>query len=196
MQLNGYTLKFYGDFEKTHILKVYEGSVRRATLPISIENDIFEEANKFIPYFEDINGDGHPDLFVPHSKDTNLNFRYAVFLWNNKASMFTDIGVLNDLANIKVNTDQNTVSSSMLIRTVIEEAKPNIPEIYTTEKIFTEYKIIDDVFVKYNEISLTYYSETDIYCYSIYEYDIETKTLECVEERWLSEEKADEITIP
>jgi hypothetical protein len=196
MQLNGYTLKFYGDFEKTHILKVYEGSVRRATLPISIENEIFDEANKFIPYFEDINGDGHPDLFVPHSKDNNLDFRYAIFIWDNKVSMFTDTGVLNDLANINVNIDQNTVSSSMLIRTVIVDEQPNLPEIYTTEKVFEEYKFIDGTCVKYKEISLTYYSETDIYCYSTHEYNSETKEFECLDEQWLSEEKASEITIP
>lgn len=196
MQLNGYTLKFYGDFDKTHILKVYEGSVRRATLPISIENEIFDEANKFIPYFDDVNGDGHPDLIVPHSYDANSNFRYAVFPWNNASSMFTNTNVLNDLANITVNTDQNTVSSSMLIRTVVAEEQPNIPEIYMSEKIYTEYKLIEGSFVKYMQRSLTYYSETDIYCYSTYEYNNETKEFECLDERWLSEEKAADINIP
>ena len=135
MQMGEYTLKFYGDMEKTRVLKVYEGSIRRASLPLSVENEIFDEANKLAPYLEDVNGDGHPDLFVPHSKDNNLDFRYAVFIWDNKNAMFTDTGVLGDLANIDVDLNENTVTSKMLLRTVIAEAQPNLPEEYESKNV-------------------------------------------------------------
>ena len=196
MQLSEYTLKFYGDLEKTHVLKVYEGSIRRATVPLSVENEIFDEANKLIPYLEDVNGDGHPDLFVPHSKDNNLDFRYAVFTWDNETAMFTDTGVLSDLANIEVDLNESTITSKMLLRTVIAEAQPNLPEEYELKNVYTEYKLIDGAFVAFKELSLTYFSETDIYCYSIYEYNSETKELEYVDEQWMDAEKAQGITLP
>jgi hypothetical protein len=196
MQMGEYTLKFYGNLEKTHVLKVYEGSIRRATLPISVENEIFDEANKLIPYLEDVNGDGHPDLFVPHSKDNNLDFRYAVFVWDNKSSMFTDTGVLGDLANIKIDLNENTVTSKMLLRTVVAEAQPNLPEEYESKNVYNEYKLINGTFVAYRKLSLTYYSETDIYCYSIFEYNSETKELEYFDEQWMDAEEAKNITLP
>ena len=196
MQLNEYTLKFYGDLEKTHILKVYEGSIRRATVPLLVENEIFDEANKLMPYLEDVNGDGHPDLFVPHSKDNNLDFRYAIFIWDNNSSMFTDTGVLCDLANIDVDLNENTVTSKMLLRTVVAEAQPNLPEEYELQNVYTEYKLADGAFVEYRKLSLTYYSESDIYCYSIYEYNSETKELECFDEQWMDAEEAKNITLP
>ena len=196
MQLNEYTLKFYGDFEKTHVLKVYEGSIRRATVPILVENEIFDEANKLIPYLDDVNGDGHLDLFVPHSKDNNLDFRYAIFTWDNNSSMFTDTGVLYDLANIDVDLNENTVTSKMLLRTVVAEAQPNLPEEYELKNVYTEYKLIDGAFVSYRELSLTYYSESDIYCYSIYEYNSESKELEYLDEQWIDAEDAQNITLP
>ena len=196
MQLSEYTLKFYGDLEKTHILKVYEGSIRRATLPISIENEIFDEANKLIPYLDDVNGDGHPDLFIPHSKDNNLDFRYAIFTWDNESEMFTDTGVLGDLANIEVDLNENTITSKMLLRTGVTESQPNLTEEYELKNVYTEYKLADGAFVEYRKLSLTYYSESDIYCYSIYEYNSETKELEYFDEQWMDAEEAKNITLP
>ena len=196
MQLSEYTLKFYGDLEKTHILKVYEGSIRRATLPISIENEIFDEANKLIPYLDDVNGDGHPDLFIPHSKDNNLDFRYAIFTWDNESEMFTDTGVLGDLANIEVDLNENTITSKMLLRTGVTESQPNLTEEYELKNVYTEYKLADCAFVEYRKLSLTYYSESDIYCYSIYEYNSETKELEYFDEQWMDAEEAKIITLP
>ena len=194
-QLNGLTLKFYGDLKEIKLLKVYDGSTRRATLKISVDKAILEEAHTFQPYLDDLNGDGHLDLIVPHSKDDNQDFRYAAFLWDRNSSMFTDSGALNDIANISLNTDTGTITSTMLIRTLIAEEQPNLPEIYETRKVLTEYKMIDDYFVAYREVALTYYSETDIYCYSIYDYDPELEKLVYTDEQWISAEKAQNITL-
>ena len=196
MQMGEYTLKFYGDLDKTHILKVYEGSIRRATLPISVENEIFDEANKLTPYLDDVNGDGHPDLFVPHSKDDNLDFRYAIFTWDNESEMFTDTGVLGDLANIEVDLYENTVTSKMLLRAEVAGTQPNLTEEYETKNVYTEYKLIDGNFVAYREISLTYFLAENIYCYSIYEYNSQTNELEYFDEQWMDAEEAKNIILP
>ena len=50
-------------------MKIYDGTIRRATANIYIDPILFEEINLFLPYSDDLNGDGHPDILIPHSKE-------------------------------------------------------------------------------------------------------------------------------
>ena len=195
MQLDGFTLKFYGSFSEVTTLKIYDGAIRRATLDFSADPDIFSDPSKYQPYLEDLNSDGHPDIIVPHSKDHTDSTRYAAFLWDNEAKMFTDTGVLNDIANIKINKDDHSLTSYMVLHTTIYEEQLNIPEMYEERQILKEFKIIADKYTLFREYSLIYYSESDIYCYSKYDYDAENGELICTSESWLTAEQATKIEL-
>lgn len=195
MQLGDFTLKFYGNFSEVTTLKIYDGAIRRATLEFSADRDIFYDPSNYDPYFDDLNGDGHPDIIVPHSKDHSTSNRYAAFLWDNETKMFIDTGVLNDVANIKINKDDYSLTSYMVLHTTLFEEELNMPEMYEESQILKEFKIIDGNYILYREYSLTYYSETDIYCYSKYEYDKDSDELVCSSENWLSPEEAAKIEL-
>lgn len=195
MQLDNLTLKFYGNTSSVTTLKIYDGAIRRATLDFSAASDIFSDPSKFQPYFEDLNGDGHSDIIVPHSSDDIENTRYAAFIWNNETKMFEDTGALNDIANIKLNKDDRSITSYMMLHTTLYEEQLNAPEIYEEKQLLKEFKIVDGKYTLFREYSLTYYSESDIYCYSKYDYDTESGELVCTDESWLSPEKATEIEL-
>ena len=194
-QLGEFTLKLYGNLSECRIVKVYDKSVRLATLKLNVDKELLSESSLFDPYLTDINGDGHLDLIIPHSKDSNQSIIYSAFTWDNEIRQFIPQTALTKLANIEINTDNNTIASTVNTRIVIAEEQANVPEVFEDETCFTEYKLIENIFVPFRERSLTYYSDTDIYCYSIYDYNEKTKELEYTDEQWITEEEAKNIKL-
>ena len=195
MQLEGFTLKLYGDLNDVRCIKVFEGKIRRATADISVDTSLLDQANSFIPYLDDLNGDGHLDMLVPHSKDADSQTRYAALIWDNSIEMFYKAEALSDIANIKTDPQNGTLKSSLSTYTVVIPEQPNAPEIYEERRSLTEYRIIDSEYIPFREVALTYYSDTNMYCYSTYDYNEETKELTYTDEQWLTPKKAEEIVL-
>ena len=71
IQIGDLNVKYYGNFKTVKTVKIYDGSIRRGTFELSVDNEIIENSNEYPPYLEDINMDGHEDVMIPHSKDAS-----------------------------------------------------------------------------------------------------------------------------
>ncbi len=192
IQLGELSVKYYGDFNKVKIIKIYDGSIRKGTFDLSVDKNILLNSNEYSPYFDDINEDGHEDILIPHSKDAADTPRYAVYLWNNQIKMFENVPFMVDIANLSKGDESNYFSLVSLHKTIFEEQK-NIPEVYEYHKINTEYQIVNEKICLVKNYTLIYYSETDAYCYVKTDYDPENgEIISCIED-WIDEKEASEI---
>ncbi len=194
IQVGELSVKYYGDFDGVGKVKIYNGSIRRGTFELRVDKDILDNLNETSPYLDDINGDGHEDILIPHSKDSNLDVRYAAFLWNNDIEMFEASEALKDIANISID-DEGVLSSDMTLHHVTFPAEKNIPEEYEKHYVSAEYKLIEGNFKPLREYTLIYYSENDIYCYVKKDYNTESGELISFEEDWMSSKEAEQIKI-
>ena len=69
----------------------------------------------------------------------------------------------------------------------------NVPEVYESHKINTEYKIIDEKISLVRNYTLIYYSDTDAYCFVKTDYDIKSGEIISSVEDWMSEKEASQI---
>ena len=193
-QLRNLSIKYYGDFDSINVVKVYNGAIRRGTFDLSVSEDVIDSINKNPPYLYDLDRDGIEDLLIPHSSDKNGDIRYAVFFWKNDVSMYEASELLRDLANVKID-DDHSITSSVSLHTVIHPEENNLPEIYEEKTVITEFKLCEDSFKLLREYTLIYYSENDIYCYIMNDYDTKTGELVSAIEDWLTPEEASKIQV-
>ncbi len=192
IQLPLFSVKYYGNFNSAKIVKIYDGAIRRGTFELEVDKNILENSNEYSPYQDDINHDGHDDILIPHSLDENASIRYAVFMWDNENKMFKQTDTLCDVANLTVDENGNLHSFLNLHKTIYPADK-NVPEIYETHHIATEYKLIDGDFCLLRNYTLIYYSETDTYCYVTTDYDTASGEIISSVEDWMSEEESSKI---
>ena len=192
VQIGDFTINYWGDFKNVRSISIYENGVRRGSFDISIDKNVIEAANEVPPYLDDLNGDGHDDILIPHSIGENFTFRYAAFIWNNDIKMFEASVLLRDAMDIK-HTDNETLTTYLKLHKAIYPEQLNIPEVYEEYRIFTEYKIYQGDLCISHEYTLIYYSETDAYCYVKTDYDVTTGEIISNIEDWLSPREASEI---
>lgn len=192
IQLGELSVKYYGSFSSVKTVKIYDGAIRLGTFELSVSNEILDNSNKYLPYLDDLNQDGHNDILIPHSLDENGSIRYSVYTWNNEIKMYEGSKILADVSNLTFSDDGNLHSFINLHKTIYPADK-NIPEIYETHRISTEYKLIDARFYLVRNYTLIYYSETDAYCYVMADYDTESGEIVSFVEDWMTEEEAAQI---
>lgn len=191
VQVGEFSVKYYGDFDSVHKVKIYDGLVRRGTFELIADKETVVKSNENAPYLKDINADGHEDMIIPHSKDVNLDVRYAAFLWNNDTQMFEACDILSDIANISV--DDGIISSSMTLYKVVWAGGANLPEEYEKSYVSANYKIVDGKVMPLREYTLIYYSENDIYCHVKKDYNPENGEMIEFEEDWMTPKQAEKI---
>ena len=190
-QLSEFSVKYYGGFDGIRVIKIYDNAIRRGTFEVTVKDEFIDKTNEYPPYLEDLNKDGHDDILIPHSKDSNLAVRYSAFLWNNESKMFEESEKLSDIANISYEGD--SLYSNMTIKKVLYPEDKNVPEVYETYRINTEYTVYENDIRCLREYTLIYYSETDIYCYVKNDYNVETGELISSIDDWLNPKQAAEI---
>ena len=186
------SVEYYGGFDIVRIVKVYDGAIRRGTFELSVDKELLDRSNECPPYLDDLNGDGHEDILIPHSTDSNLDVRYAAFIWNNETKMFEECELLADIANISIN-DSDVLSSNMELRIVTIPEQKNIPEEYEKYYISAEYKRADGKITPIRQYTLIYYSENDIYCHVMEDYNPENGELISTVEDWMTPEEAEKL---
>ena len=138
----------------------------------------------------DLNFDGHNDVMVANDVFGEC-VSYLCWLWDNENSQFVKSESLSGLCNISVNTEKKSVFafSHTFER---ERAYLDVPETTIATDITTKYVWTDGVLTPNIRISLTHYSETEMYCLSIAYYDTEAKqfSIDNTKEDWI---KASEI---
>ena len=79
----------------------------------------------------------------------------------------------------------------MELRIVIAPEDKNVPEVYEKHYVNTQYKLSENTFIPLHEDTLIYYSENDIYCNVIKNYDPENGELIFENEDWMTPEEAE-----
>ena len=190
INLGELSVEYYGGFDVVRVVKIYDGSIRKGTFELLVDKDLLAKSNEYPPYLDDLNGDGHEDILIPHSTDSKLNVRYAAFIWNNDKKMFEECELLGDIANISIN-ESDVISSNMELHIVITPEQKNTPEEYEKHYISAEYKIEDGKITPIREYTLIYYSENDIYCHVMKDYNPENGELISTVEDWMTPEEAE-----
>ena len=190
---DGYTFNYKGSFGKARRVVIKENGEKISTVSIKSDSDIFDSLKDFDAIIVDLNGDGDEDILLPTDYDDEGDAMYSVLLSSGaKFKKYEDAA----LANPTFNADDGMIYTTETIKLVIEEKTEISPEFYElTERIAKHRFDEGGTLITQSERSLIYYSESDYYCYAIYEYSEETKDLAYVDEIWFDPIKLDKYPL-
>ena len=182
-EADGKTFSFYGSFGTVGKIKVSDKNGKLCAIRFSADADIFKED---IPAIEvcDVNGDEKNDLLILKDIDEEGDVHRTLFIAED--SGFTKITDA-DIANFKL--CENTVISEEITLEYMAQTVEEYIVPYKRSAVRKEYKYSDGELYVYCEYSLSYYSETDVYCHAYWEYNSDIDELDCVFEDWLSPEQ-------
>ncbi len=137
----------------------------------------------------DLDFDGIPDLRVVSERNSDGDV-YACYISDGAGDFKLD-AALSSLRGACWDAENETVSVTTRTHTELV-SYPNAPPIYTdeTRKVFYGRDEDGGKLEVIREETLTYYSETEIYCYAIYEPN-EDGELEVTDEHWILPDKLD-----
>ena len=123
-------------------------------------------------------------VLVPFSADEDGDRHYRALYIKPDGSSELDLD--NDVSNPVVSEENSAIySESMGVEAIIDS--PDSP--YTQYASHTGYAIMNERLTPIYEISVTYHSETNIYCFSERTYDTDLGTLGASNDDWLSPDK-------
>ena len=140
---------------------------------------------------EDMNFDGIVDLRIATSMSGECA-SYLCFLGKENGYSFERSDTLSGLCNIKIDTSLRSLFAFTSNFTV-EQGGINEPSHHVRCDKATKYVWEDGVLTPDMYAAITYYSETDTYCYSVAYYDEELQEFEDSYDKWLSHEEYDEV---
>lgn len=184
---NGYSFTFKGSSGEVRKLKIEKDSKKTATLPFEASPDIFKNEFGFSAKFADINNDGLNDLILPRTLDDDVDVHYQVYLANDETFIYSES--LCDLSNISIDEENSLIFTDRCDKEVLVEETKFAPEFFERKHTIAKHSFIDGEFITLEERAITYYSENDYYCYSIYRYDEGAKELKYVDEQWFDPEE-------
>ncbi len=182
-----YTLSFKGSFGNVRKVKISKNSKKLCSLPFNASADIFSDSYEI--RWDDVNFDGEQDLLLVCAIDEDGDVHYTALLSDSSENTFIYNESLSDLPNLTLDPESKTLFTSYTEKTFTEEQKPNTPDKYAEKKAIRKYEYLNGEPTATEERAITFYSETDYYCYSIYEYDEKHKELTYRDEKWFSRDK-------
>lgn len=137
----------------------------------------------------DLNFDGFVDFMISDNIAGDC-VSYICWLWDNAAGDYIKSDSLTGLCNVKVNEELQAVFG-FTHSYETEKAYLDVPATSTTTDSTTKYVWKDGILTPEIRASITYYSETDTYLYSVAYYNEETKTMEedYTKEQWMTPEE-------
>lgn len=190
---NGYSFTFKGSWGEIRKLNIEKDSKKIASLPFESTADIFENEFGYSIFFADINEDGNTDLAVPRIVDADGDIHYQVYLANDEN--FTYNESLCDLSNLSTDEENSLIFTDRTDKEVLVEETKFAPEFFERKHTIAKHSFIDGEFITLEERAITYYSENDFYCYSIYRYDEDAKELKYVDEQWFDPEEIEDYPL-
>ncbi len=133
----------------------------------------------------DLNFDGHMDVMVADNLIGECLY-YQCWLWNAQSSAFEKSEELTGLANIKTDEKLQAVFAYSTETKSTPSPDPEEADYTIIRDTTTKYIWEDGVFHASIAASITYYSETDRYEYSVYYYNPETQVLEEDQNLWMT----------
>lgn len=189
---DGYTFIYKGSFGKARRVIIKNDGEKISTINIKSDADIFDSIEEFKAIVADIDGDAEDDILIPTAHDEEDDVIYSVFLFDGEEfAAYEGAAVANPMLD-----ESGIIYTEETIKIVIEEETKISPEIYErTEKIAKHAFDADGKLITLEERAIIYYSESDYYCYSIYEYNEEAKDLVYVDEIWFDPIKLDQYPL-
>lgn len=186
-----YKFSFKGSSDTVRKVKIEKNSKKLCTLPFNASPDIFTD--DYSVMWEDVNFDGTDDLLLVFSIDEDNDKHYTAFLAQSDEFVVSD--ALTDLTNIVVDKEAKCLITSYYSKTYLEEPRPNVPEKYEERNAISKYELVNGVLINTEERAVTFYSENDIYCYSIYKYSEKYGKLTYFDEKWFYEKDLEKYTL-
>ena len=191
---NGVTFSYRGSSDEIRKLHIEKDGKKIGRFDMSANASLFsqEESKKAIFLMES----GEKTLvLVPFSSDEDGDRHYRALYINADGSSELDLD--NDVSNPNTDLENGAIFSECAGTEILADS-PDSP--YTKYASYTGYSILNERLTPIYEISITYHSETNIYCFSERTYDTELGTLGVSNDDWLSpdeyaaqREKIDEL---
>ena len=182
-EADGKEFIFYGSFGKIGKVTVRENSKKLYSFKFSADADVYEDGISAVEIF-DVNSDGNNDILVAFNVDSDGDVHRRLLLSSKSGYTFVqDVDVINfsDEGGKLISEEQ---SFKYLAQTREEYT---VPYEMTVSKTVCEYS--DDTVIPRSKITVSYYSESLIYCVAVFEYDEYYEELMSVSEDWLSQEE-------
>ena len=156
---------------------------------VKVDKDVGRQGGTYGFSVLDLNFDGHKDFMIANDVAGDC-ISYICWLWNTEKNTFEKSEALTGLCNVK--TDENLKAVfGFSHRFEREEAYLDVPETTVSTDTATKYIWKDGVLTPEIRVSITHYSETAKYLYSVAYYDENTKKFEddYSKERWMTAEE-------
>ena len=188
-----YTLYGQGRVERIEVKRGEErvGSYAQKGITFDLLTQLGDDSQGF--RVTDLNFDRLPDMQLAVA-NTPSGTRYASYLWdeakgeyvqNKELSSLYDVGMIASLSVITAREYEYTV----------DPATSDAPEFYSERNSFVLYRWIDGKLTEVHRKDMTYYQESDIYCYAVSELD-KSGELTLIRESWIDAEKIDHSKYP
>ncbi len=162
---------------------------------VKVDSDVGTRGGNYGLTVLDLNFDGVDDVMIANAVYGDC-VSYLCWLWDAQANTFVQSESLSGLCNVSTNPEKKAVFafSHTFER---EHAYLDVPETSITSDITTKYVWVGGELVPDVQISLIYYSETDMYCLSVAYYDTQTKqfSIDNTKEDWIKSSEIDEYDL-
>jgi len=195
----------YGSFEQDGYRITYRGNARgilsvrikapdgsRSRLSFEADKKLLKEHDAALIAY-DLDGDDDTDLLLPFSANDKGELRYRGLLCEDGA--FSVSSELSDLANPSFDEIDGVLTTSNYDIHYLEEPTDNKPPLYEERFEIARYDVIDGALRCAEVRAITYYSENDYCCYSIYAYSAEYEELMYVDEQWFEPDDMNEYPL-
>ena len=189
---NGYSFKFKGSFDTVRKVKISKNGEKLGSFDFDSTSDVFFTEFGYKAEFVDVNSDDQSDILLPCAIDQDGDRHITIFFVSADDTISFD-EQFKDLPNVTV--DGGLIYTEEMTRETIAEGNESHPEFYARKQAITKYQLIGDELRALEQRAITYYSENDYCCYSIYQYNEGFKELTYVDEKWFEPDQMDKYPL-
>ncbi|MBQ9806784.1 MAG: hypothetical protein IJW49_09825 [Clostridia bacterium] len=184
---DGLTYCVYGDGTQAEQIVVKKGDDVLWYENVDVDESVGNYKETYGFSADDLNFDGHRDLAIATDVEGDC-YSYLCFLYDPATEDYVESKELNNLYNVKADASLKAVFGFTHTQSAENQ---NAPARTLTVDTATMYEWENGVLVPLMKASLTYYSDTELYLYSVAYYDAETGNFEddYGKEAWLTPEE-------
>ncbi|MBQ9132079.1 MAG: hypothetical protein IJX62_06385 [Clostridia bacterium] len=185
-EIDGITYSIRGKSEARLQLYITQGEKVLLSEKLTRSKNLGDPAEDFGLQVLDLNFDGALDVMLPTGKDGDC-VSYSCFLKNATGDGYTYSAELSALCNLR--TDEDLLAVFGFSHTFLREEYPDSPDYTVSTDTTTKYVWREGKLQPQIRVSLSYYSQTDLYCYSVSYYDTVAEEFNDPDDRWLTPEE-------
>lgn len=154
---------------------------------VKVDPSVGEQGGTYGLDVTDLNFDGVSDFLLTVSVVGECK-EQLVWIWDPGVSEYRKSEALSGKCNVEADGKLETVFTFSHFYTT-EKAYADVPASHTTVDAVTQWEPSDGDFLPSQTVSLTYYSETDRYCYSVSYFDVSLGKFEDPDDYWFTPEE-------